>query len=102
MADPWLGLGIGYEWLKVSEGGGSLTGDTVFHGFEFVDFQAGIDLVLTKRFSVGPFAALTLAQYRAVSVRGTGYSGGWSSSRPIDRRALHELLIFGVRGTFSP
>jgi hypothetical protein len=98
MADPWLGLGVGYEWLRASESRGSLSIDATLHGFEFADFQAGVDFVVTKKFSVGPFAALTLAQYRTLSASG----GGQSFSGLIDKRALHELLIFGVRGTFSP
>ncbi|HXN83518.1 MAG TPA: hypothetical protein VN883_13665 [Myxococcales bacterium] len=98
MADPWLGVGLGYEWLRASISSGSISADATLHGFEFVDFQAGIDFAVTRKFSVGPFAALTLAQYRTISVS----SGGQSSSALIDKRALHELLIFGVRGTFGP
>lgn len=96
--DPWAGVGVGYEWLNIRESRGSLNIDGGARGFEFVSLQAGADMALTDKFSVGPFVALTLAQYGIVSASG----GGPPISQNIQRTSLHELLLFGVRGAFNP
>ena len=75
------------------------------HGFEFVNLQAGFDIPATETVGIGPFLMLTLAQYSNVSVScsGTvcdqaGFTG--DTQQEIKGKALHEWVLFGVRGTF--
>ncbi|MBV9945461.1 MAG: hypothetical protein JOZ69_01270 [Myxococcales bacterium] len=50
---------------------------------------------------IGPFMALTFDQYDNQSQDGALFvQGGGSQSNGINNKALHEWLIFGVRGTF--
>jgi hypothetical protein len=57
--DPWLGAGLGYEWLRV----GFPHGETWASGFELVNLQVGLDVAVGTRVHLGPYAALTTAVY---------------------------------------
>jgi len=94
--DPWLGIGVGYEWLKASESAGGVSASTTAHGWEFVNFQLGLDVPVAEKFAVGPFVTFGLAQYSSVSI---STSIGDASGDVADK-ALHEWLFLGVRGSF--
>jgi hypothetical protein len=95
--DPWLGGGIGYELLgvKVAEGGSSPSRWLLTSGWELANLQAGLDYRLATGFAVGPFVALTVAEYFAKGVPGS------SSSNFDGAIAVHGWLVFGVRGTWD-
>jgi len=95
--DPWLGIGVGYEWLKASESAGGVSLSTTAHGWEFFNLQLGLDVPVAEKFAVGPFVTFGLAQYSSVSLSS---SGGGSASGDVTDKALHEWLFLGVRGTF--
>src|SRR5690606_22207614 len=40
---PWVGLGVGYEWLNIAETLGRRTFVQTFSGLELFDLQAGVD-----------------------------------------------------------
>jgi hypothetical protein len=90
--DPWLGAGLGYEWLRV---GASATGvsstEQWASGFELANLQAGLDVPVGARVSVGPFAALTTAVY--------SWNDSLPSSNTFGGPALHAWVVLGVRGT---
>ncbi len=88
--DPWLGLGLGYEWLHLSTRQGSET----LHGFELPMLQGGLDFPSVGQTYVGPFVALSLATFRKESVD----QGGNSQSLDVPDKAMHEWLFVGVRG----
>jgi hypothetical protein len=99
--DPWLGLGVGYEWLNLSVGGpgGSVTGSA--RGFEWVNLQLGIDFQLGRSFRLGPFVQSRIAQYDTGSLellnpQGTGVTG----SGDIQSKALHTWIDVGLRFSF--
>jgi len=73
--DPWIGLGSGYEELRVSasDGNGSLS------GWEFANLQLGLDFALGSVVKIGPWVSFSIGQYGTVSAAGTG--GGSASSR---------------------
>ena len=97
-ADPWAGLGVGYEWANFSQSGStSSNGDVTFKGFQFVNLQVGVDFPISSGFRLAPFVQLAIGQYS----RGTVTSGGQSGSGDIANTALHELLTFGVRGAIN-
>jgi opacity protein-like surface antigen len=102
--DPWLGAGIGYEWGRQSVSG-TFLGQTLdvsstFHGFEFFNLQAGVDFLPSEEtnFGLGPFIALSLAQYSDATVKADGEEG----SGEIQNKGIHEWLTLGIRGTFVP
>jgi hypothetical protein len=92
-ADPWLGLGVGYESLGGSVSAGGLSADFSATGFEFANLQGGADFKIADAFAVGPFLSFSLGQYSSQSANGTSSS--------IDKKAMHEWLTFGVKGTFG-
>jgi len=93
--DPWIGLGSGYEELKVSasDGNGSLT------GWEFGNLQLGLDFALGSVVKIGPWVSFSIGQYGTVSAAGTG---GGSASVPIPNKTIHEWLMGGVRLVILP
>ena len=94
----WVGGGIGYEWVNVFIEQGGVDGTLSARGFEFLNVQGGYDFNVADKFRVGPFAALTLAQYATVSMD----VDGTTVSNSIDDKALHSWLLLGVKGTFGP
>jgi hypothetical protein len=99
--DPWFGLGFGYEWLSLSESQGSLSFSGGDSGFEFVDFQGGLDFRLANgAFGIGPFVSLALGEYTSASIANQNGDGG-STSSSITNQAFHEWLLFGVHADYD-
>lgn len=86
---PWLGAGLGFEWLtqKASFGGVSASADTT--GFEFLNLQGGADYKVSDAFALGPYVLFSMGQYS--SFEGTS----------IPDKGVHEWLHFGIRGKFD-
>lgn len=93
--DPWIGLGIGYEWLNLSVAGI----DAGYGGWEYVNVQLGGDFAVGAGFALGPYVVFGLGQYGSVSATVGGQSA--SASIPSGNQALHEWLQFGLKGTFN-
>jgi hypothetical protein len=104
--DPWVGLGAGFEWLNASwqkQGRGSpvfgglstgdLDHDSQLSGWELVNIQAGLDYRFGAHWGVGPFVMLSFGQFGSFS--DTSYSD------PVEDKAIHEWLVFGVRGVLD-
>jgi hypothetical protein len=86
---PWVGIGIGYEVVTFTESAGGASGSTDASGFEFVNLQLGGDFKVGSNFALGPYVALSVAQYSSVGGV-TGFEKG-----------THEWLQFGLKGTFD-
>jgi opacity protein-like surface antigen len=95
--DPWVGIGIGYEiaGLKASAGGQEFK--ATYSGLEFVNLQVGGDYKVSPQLAVGPFVALSIAQYS--SYKTDPELPGADST--IKDKAIHEWLTIGVKGTFG-
>lgn len=94
---PWAGAGLGYEWsrYRVRDGGDTLR--VTLHGLELLQLQGGADWTIGARFTVGPFAAVSLGRYTRLDVKSPyGDSSGGAPSK-----ALHTWIALGVRGTCS-
>jgi len=99
--DPWVGLGVGYEWLNLSIGGtgGAITGSA--RGFEWVNLQVGIDFSLGRNFRLGPFVRNRIAQYDTASLGLVNSQGGEASSTgDIQSKAVHLWIDVGLRLAF--
>jgi hypothetical protein len=94
--EPWAGVGFGFEWLGGSVSQGGASGGFGASGFEFIDLQGGLDFKVITNLDIGPFLSLSFAQYDNTS--NDGPAG--SNSQSIQNKALHEWLMFGVRGTY--
>jgi hypothetical protein len=102
--DPWIGLGVGYEWLNIGAEANDLELSMTMHGFEFLNLQAGLDIRAADNFYVGPFLAFTMGQFSATSVEcDDAFCGaGFAADGDIENKALHEWLLIGVRGAYAP
>ena len=89
--DPWVGAGIGYEWLRVHAPGGVLG----LQGWEMVNAQVGLDYASSPGFRGGPFLAVSIGEYQS-----------WFSDSPRDTSSLgppsaHAWVTFGLKATFD-
>ncbi len=103
--DPWLGLGIGYEWLDYSVSAGGFDASAGVHGWEFLHLQGGADFKVADGFGIGPFLDFSLGQYSSGSVTTSALpvlGQPVSGSGDIQNKALHEWLTLGVRAVFDP
>ena len=100
--DPWVGLGVGYEWLNLSiggAGGGAITGSV--RGFEWVNLQLGIDFTLGRNFRLGPFVRSRVGQYDTGSLGVLNTQGGGASTTgDIQSKAVHTWIDVGLRFAF--
>jgi hypothetical protein len=96
--DPWVGVGIGYEWLNFSASAGGRSAGGQAKGLQFVNFQVGGDYKVTPEFGVGPFVMIGLGEYDSTSAT---LANGTTTSNDITNQALHEWLTFGLRGVYD-
>ncbi len=106
--DPWIGLGMGYEWLTISESG-TLTvagvseafdGNVTGKGLQFINLQAGGDCHVSPAFGLGPFISFSAGQYSSYSSTVTAAGVEQKQSGDISQ-GTHEWLTLGVRGQFN-
>jgi hypothetical protein len=97
--NPWIGYGIGYESAGMVFAEGSRTGTVSYNGFEFGHFMGGVDFRLSRTFGLGPFAGLSIGQYRRIT-----YENGVRNiaSGDISETAIHEWFMLGLRTVFFP
>ena len=101
LVDPWLGIGVGYEWLNLSIGGtgGAITGSA--RGFEWANLQLGIDFTLGRNFRLGPFVRSRIGQYDTGSLGLVNTQGAQvSGTGDIPSKTLHTWIDLGLRFAF--
>jgi len=91
--DPWVGIGVGYEWLGSDQ---RITRSTS-RGFEFANLQLGGDVAVARALSVGPFASLSFGQFSSITIAGGPFAG----TQDFVEKSVHGWLAFGVRGVFN-
>jgi outer membrane protein W len=87
---PWLGLGIGYEWMKEDASLQGRSGVQHLSGWELLDFQGGVDVVTYRKLALGPYVDWSPL--------------GWFTrldGSSIVKKSMHQWLGFGVRGTLD-
>lgn len=97
-ADPWVGAGLGYEWLhssyswqeSLSNSGPGPSGSSAqtLNGFEF-NFQAGLDFRMQSGAALGPVVTYALGKFSSCASACVG------SSPPT-----HTWLMLGLRMSF--
>jgi hypothetical protein len=112
--DPWLGVGLGYEWLSyrvlasvdIPDGMGNVvtaTGRATerFGGPELL-VHGGIDFQVEDALRIGPYASATLSQYLTDSFSCQPATDLCPADGSIDGPALHSWIGVGVRGAYTP
>ena len=92
---PWIGFGIGYEILTLSQDGRDFSDHSSLSlsGFEFGAVQVGGDLHPTPTFALGPFISYSIGQFSTAAT----FAGNYGVPNP----GLHSWLQLGVRATWS-
>lgn len=97
--DPWVGLGIGYEWLRLHDEYYDPYYDEYVYdteklsGLLFPRVSAGVQFTVNPSFTLGPYVTYSAGQYAHWS------AGGESTS--IHDKEFHGWLELGVRGDFN-
>lgn len=112
--DPWIGVGLGYEWLSyrvlisamIENEDGVL--ETVrgraterFGGPELL-LHGGVDFQVDDALRIGPYASATAGQYLTDSYRCQPASDLCPEDGSIDGAAFHSWIGVGVRGAYTP
>lgn len=92
--DPWVGIGVGYEWLSFSDTVDGRIRSGGIRGIEMFALRAGLDFQVADQLHAGPFVGFSLGQYSA-SWRNEG------GSEDISQTALHGWITIGVRGNYE-
>jgi len=96
--DPWVGIGLGYEWANLSASQGNASAGLQVSGVQFLNLQVGGDFKTSSNVGFGPYAALSLGEY---SNCGVSYGGGSLGDCSIHNQTLHEWVSLGVRAVFD-
>lgn len=95
--DPWIGLGVGYEWFNLSVDFAGQSASVTGSGLEYVNVQLGGDISVAPDFAVGPLVSFSAGQYSSVSSK----NANTTTSQDITNKSFHEWLLFGVRGVYN-
>jgi hypothetical protein len=91
--DPWVRAGVGYRMLWVV--GDATTPDTLWHGFQFVKLNVGVDLRTTEDLALGPMVGVDVNEF--VWKNPTGSVGDQEIS---DKRVV-PFVYAGLQGRFD-
>lgn len=96
--DPWLGVGLGYEWVSTQLEGEAFSfpfeSSTRYSGPDLLQLQGGVDFHTRSIFSVGPFGSVSAMRYTSCSLT----LGGEESRCELEDGGWHGWLVFGMRG----
>jgi hypothetical protein len=95
---PWIGLAAGWEWAQILWSVGDTDVTTTFAGPDGT-LRGGADWRFSDALSVGPFASLSIGQFRSMESEGGGVSA--THDLPSSERELHGWFQIGVRGRFD-
>jgi hypothetical protein len=98
--DPWLGIGVGLEFLSVEAYDPSINDISKFTwaGLELPLLEAGLDLAISPRATIGPYVAWSIGQYTRYGVESPGFA---DVSGSIHDHAIHTWFQIGVKGTLK-
>lgn len=112
--NPWLGVGLGWEWLSFRQliraevpdgmGGTEPVSGRVserFGGPEAM-LQGGVDFQIEDALRIGPYASATLSQYLTDSFECTPATDLCPADSSLDGSAFHSWIGVGLRGAYTP
>jgi hypothetical protein len=92
-ADPWVGIGIGYESFSLSRRSDGAKVDLSASGLELAALDLGVDLRPAPHMRIGPVVSATLGRFTSVSVNGAESE----DFAPL----FHSWILLGVRGAYD-
>jgi hypothetical protein len=99
--DPWLGLGIGYEWIWSDLEGEVFSipvdASNDYAGPDLAHVQGGLDIRVSDSASLGPFLSLSAMRYTSC----TATISGDTVDCELDEQSWHGWLMLGVRGALE-
>jgi hypothetical protein len=104
--DPWIGFGIGHEWLEldmsVGPSGASTQLTENYDGWNFADLMLGVDFRIGASGAIGPYFEVTSGNFESLSASSSA-TGATSSSTSVDINAQssHQWFTLGVRGAYE-
>lgn len=98
--DPWVGVGIGMEFLSVEAYDPSIDDISEFGwaGLEFPLLEAGLDLAVSRHATIGPYVAWSIGYFTRFDVESPGFA---DLDGEIDDKAIHTWFQIGVKGTLK-
>jgi hypothetical protein len=99
LVDPWVGVGVGVEVMN-AQGWNSATSSEFewsWAGLELPFVEAGLDVRVSQRVVVGPWASMTVARFTSESIE----AGSGTTSGKIHDRATHGWLSGGIKATLK-
>jgi hypothetical protein len=112
---PWLGVGLGYEWLSFrtlvrvpvpdpepDEPDSIPVRTAELLGGPELLLQGGLDFKVEDSFSIGPYASATVGQYVSDELKCDPPDFGCPEVPAIDGSGFHSWLGVGLRGTYTP
>ena len=69
-------------------------------GFEFANFQAGLDFMPSVNFYIGSFLSFSLDQYSLLDCSGSACAGT-PLDESIDEKSRHQRFVFGIRSAYT-
>jgi opacity protein-like surface antigen len=101
---PWVGYGLGYEWGSYSwkESVVGTSGDSSWSGFEFMNLQVGLDVLLPHRAVIAPFISFSLGRFDNISTKDKIGSVTRTTEQDLEKKSMHEWILIGVRIAVMP
>ncbi len=102
--DPWLGFGLGHEWLQVSvteSGVQTGTATQTLDGWNFADVSLGLDFHVNDSVGVGPYFELTSGSFTSDSESVSVPGSSAAASSDVSSQSSHQWFTLGLRGTFD-
>jgi hypothetical protein len=103
--DPWVGWGLGYEWLSTSMTGTdaqtTASIDHSFNGWNLIDATLGLDITSASSFSFGPYAEITYGTFVNHDANARVGTQSSAMSENIPSTSQHQWISVGVRGAFD-
>jgi hypothetical protein len=96
-AEPWVGVGAGYEWASASRARSGASLATSWRGPELFQAQGGVEWRRGRRLAIGPFLLVGAGRYTRLALD----TGVDSASADVARKAVHAWVHVGVRGRLA-
>ena len=113
--DPWLGLGLGYEWLSyrtalIADITDPATGNTQAVALRIAErlggpellLQGGIDFQVDDSLRIGPYASATFGKYLGDEYDCGIVTADCPAGSSVEGPAFHSWLGLGLRGAYAP
>ena len=97
--NPWIGYGIGYESLTLTQSSDDDDGSVTNGGPEYARIMAGLDFRLSRTFGLGPFLDVSIGKYTRYRYDAPGED---DEEGDIPKAAIHQWVTLGARFVFFP